>query len=173
MKSEMPEKFRIRLTTVDDADIIAWHRARMFQDMGDLQPHLFEAFRMKSCEQLRDLIARGEYVGWLTSLKVAPDTVIAGAGVHLRSVLPHPAENGATFAEGSHAIVVNVFTEPEWRRKGLAAMLLNRIIQWAREQKLDELILHSSGEGRSLYERLGFVPTNEMRFAGNDAVSKK
>ena len=41
------------------------------------------------------------------------------------------------------------------------------------DQKLDELILHSSGDGRSLYERLGFVPTTEMRFAGNDSVSKK
>jgi GNAT superfamily N-acetyltransferase len=173
MNAEIADKFNVRLATIDDADIIAWHRARMFQDMGDLQPHLFETFRMRSCEQLRDVIARGEYVGWLTSLKVAPDKVIAGAGAHLRRVLPHPAENEATFAEGRHAIVVNVFTEPEWRRKGLAAMLLNRIIHWARERKLDELILHSSGEGRSLYERLGFVPTNEMRFAGNDAVSKK
>lgn len=172
MNAEIADKFHVRLATIDDADIIALHRAQMFQDMGDLQPHLFEAFRMKSCEQLRDVIARAEYVGWLTSLKVAPVTVIAGAGVHLRRVLPHPAENGATFAEGRHGIVVNVFTEPEWRRKGLAAMLLNRIIHWARDQKLDELILHSSGEGRALYERLGFVATTEMRFAGDDSVSK-
>ena len=173
MNAEIADKFHVRLATIDDADIIAWHRVRMFQDMGDLQPHLLEAFRMKSCEQLREVIARGEYVGWLTSLKVAPDTVIAGAGVHLRRVLPHPAENGAAFAEGRHAVVVNVFTEPEWRRQGLAAMLLNRIIHWAREQNLDELILHSSTEGRWLHERLGFVPTTEMRFAGRHSVSKK
>jgi GNAT superfamily N-acetyltransferase len=145
----------------------------MFQDMGDLHRHLFEAFRKKSCDRLRDVIARGEYIGWLASLKVAPETVIAGAGVHLRRVLPHPAENAPTFAEGRHASVVNVFTEPEWRRQGLAAILLNRIIHWSLEQKLDELILHSSTEGRSLYERLGFVATTEMRFAGNDSVSKK
>ena len=173
MNAELADKFHVRLATIDDAEIVAWHRVRMFQDMGELQPHLFEAFRMKSCEQLRDVIARDEYVGWLTSLKVAPDTVIAGAGVHLRRVLPHPAENGAAFAEGRHAVVVNVFTEPEWRRQGLAAMLLNRIIHWAHEQKLDELILHSSTDGRSLYERLGFVPTTEMRFVGRDSVSKK
>jgi GNAT superfamily N-acetyltransferase len=167
MNAELADKFHVRLATIDDADIIAWHRARMFQDMGDLQPHLFEAFRMKSCELLRDVIARAEYVGWLTSLKVAPDTVIAGAGVHLRRVLPHPVESGTTFAEGHHAIVVNVFTEPEWRRRGLAAMLLKRIIVWARNEKLDRLLLHSSTDGRTLYERLGFVATNEMRFAGD------
>ena len=63
MNAEIADKFHVRLATIDDADIIAWHRARMFQDMGDLQSHLFETFRMKSCEQLRDVIARGEYVG--------------------------------------------------------------------------------------------------------------
>ena len=44
MHTQIADKFRVRLATIDDADIIAWHRARMFQDMGDLEPHLFEAF---------------------------------------------------------------------------------------------------------------------------------
>jgi len=30
----MHDIFRIRRGTVQDADIIAWHRARMFQDMA-------------------------------------------------------------------------------------------------------------------------------------------
>jgi GNAT superfamily N-acetyltransferase len=173
LDAKTADKFHVRLATIDDAEIIAWHRARMFQDMGDVQADLFEPFRRKSYERLRDLIARGEYLGWLTTLKVAPEKVIAGAGIHLRRVLPHPAESGVRFTEGRHGIVVNVFTEPEWRRQGLAAMLLNRIIEWAHDQELDELILHSSTEGRSLYERLGFVPTTEMRFAGNDSIAKK
>jgi hypothetical protein len=29
------DMFRIRRATEQDADIIAWHRARMFQDMGE------------------------------------------------------------------------------------------------------------------------------------------
>ena len=28
-------------------------------------------------------------------------------------------------------------------------------------------VLHASAEGRALYERLGFVATNEMRFSGS------
>jgi hypothetical protein len=113
---ETPEKFRIRLATLDDADVIAWHRTRMFQDMGDLPAHLFEAFRARSCERLRDLLARGDYVGWLLSLEETPNKIIAGAGVHLRRVLPHPHADRADFADGHHGIIVNVFTEPEWRR---------------------------------------------------------
>jgi hypothetical protein len=46
-------------------------------------------------------------------------------------------------------------------RRG-AALLIQRIIAWSREQRLDRLVLHASDEGRALYERLSFIATNEM-----------
>jgi GNAT superfamily N-acetyltransferase len=67
-------------------------------------------------------------------------------------------------AEGRHAIVLNVWTEPNWRRRGLATLLIEEILAWARTERLDRLVLHASDEGRSVYERLGFIQTNEMRF---------
>ncbi len=113
----MSELFTIRLATPADAAAIAGHRARMFQDMGDVPPSMFEPLRAKSCERLHDLLTRGEY-------------------------------------------------EPEWRRRGIASELLTRIIDWARTKRLDRLVLHASKEGRALYQRFGFVATNEIRFAG-------
>ena len=41
------QKFHIRQATPDDAAIIGWHRARMFQDMGLVPDELFESFRQK------------------------------------------------------------------------------------------------------------------------------
>ena len=84
----------------------------------------------------------------------------------LRQAPPHPcrpAKEGV-FAKGRHAIVLNVFTEPQWRRRGVAALLMNEIVRWAQNEKLDQLVLHSSPQARSLYERMGFNATNEMRF---------
>jgi hypothetical protein len=43
---------------------------------------------------------------------------------------------------------------------------MHAVINWAREERLDRLVLHASEEGRALYERLGFAATNEMRFQG-------
>jgi GNAT superfamily N-acetyltransferase len=161
----MIEDFHVRLATANDAEIIGWHRARMFGDMGEIPPHLFDEFRATSRDRVRELLGSGEYVGWLASPADNPKKIVAGAGAQLRRVLPHPAGEHA-FAEGRQAVIINVFTEPEWRRKGLAALLLEHIIQWSREQKLDRLLLHASEQGRVLYERLGFVSTNEMKFAG-------
>jgi GNAT superfamily N-acetyltransferase len=157
-------QFTIRFATVDDAEVIGYHRVRMFHDMGQIPAHLYESFQRRSQERVRELLISGEYVGWLASPASTPDKIVAGAGVQLRTVLPHPA-NDQSFAEGRHALIINVFTEPEWRRKGLAERLLKKIIQWSQEQKIDRLVLHSSEQGRVLYERLGFIETNEMRFA--------
>jgi GNAT superfamily N-acetyltransferase len=74
-------------------------------------------------------------------------------------------EGDVTIADGRQAIVVNVFTEPAWRRQGAAALLMRHVLDWARDTKLDTLVLHASSDGRTLYEQLGFVATNEMRYS--------
>lgn len=161
----MSEQFTIRFATPVDAGAIAGHRARMFEEMGEISLGAFEILRTKSRERLGELITRGQYIGWLAVPTQQPEAIAGGAGVQLREVLPHPKE-GNKVAEGRHAIILNVFTEPQWRRQGVALLLLQRIIAWARAEQIDRLILHASDAGRSLYERLGFVGTNEMRFAG-------
>src|ERR1051325_8197456 len=158
--------FLVRRGGVRDEAVIARHRARMFHDMGEISDEAFEDFRKASQGWTERALESGEYIGWLAVPKSEPDKVVAGAGVQLRQVPPHPcrpSRDGA-FAKGRHAIVLNVFTEPEWRNRGVAELLMEEIIRWAREEKLDRLVLHASAQARSLYERMGFVATNEMRF---------
>jgi GNAT superfamily N-acetyltransferase len=62
---------------------------------------------------------------------------------------------------------VNVFTEPQWRRRGIAGRLIKEIITWSKDEHLERLLLHASHDGRSVYERLGFIAGNEMRFVGD------
>jgi GNAT superfamily N-acetyltransferase len=160
--------FLVRRAEVDDASVIARHRARMFHDMGEISGEALDHFLAASQAWTERALATGEYIGWLATAKDEEDVVIAGAGVQLRQVPPHPhrpSRNGG-FAKGRHAIVLNVFTEPEWRKRGVALLLMEEIIRWARAEKLDRLVLHASAQARSIYERLGFVATNEMRFAG-------
>jgi GNAT superfamily N-acetyltransferase len=164
----MPD-FKIRLATLTDIELISQHRARMFQDMSELPADLFETFRAQSRDTLQRMFERGEYIGWLASPENERDHVVAGAGVQLREVPPHPQTNASgkiDIVSGRQAIIQNVFTEPEWRRRGLAALLIKRIVDWTRQEGVDSLVLHASDEGRALYERLGFIDTSEMRFSG-------
>jgi GNAT superfamily N-acetyltransferase len=165
------QEFQIRRANPDDAGIIGWHRVRMFQDMGLIPDELFESFRRKSLDRLSKALASGDYLGWLVSQRDVPQEIIAGAGIIMREVPPFPIrhKNGEIMiAEGRQGLIVNVFTEPEWRRRGLAKLLMKTIIAWSREQNLDGLVLHASDDGRALYEQLGFISTTEMRLGGGD-----
>ena len=161
-------EFLIRRAEVDDAAIIARHRAGMFRDMGEISGDVYDDFLAASERWTARAITAGEYIGWLAATKKEPDVVIAGAGVQRRQTPPHPCRppREGEFGQGRQAIVLNVFTEPEWRRRGVAMLLMEELLRWARAEKLDRLVLHASDQARSLYERMGFIATNEMRFDG-------
>jgi GNAT superfamily N-acetyltransferase len=162
----MPDVFVVRTAAPSDAAIIARHRAEMFRDMGQLPSALYPELIEQTVAYLSAAIRSGEYLGWLVTAQDSPD-VFAGAGVQLRRILPRPlTEDGQTrIAAGREAIVLNVFTERPWRRKGVARLLMQHVLDWASDSDIDRLVLHASNEGRVLYERLGFVPSGEMRYA--------
>ena len=138
----------------------------MFQDMGDVSDDGFQILRAKARSRLKEWLDSGDYVGWLATPADQPEMVVGGAGVRLQPILPRPV-NVSTVGEGRQGTVVNVFTEPQWRRRGIAGLLMKEIITWSKNERLDRLLLHASDEGRSVYERLGFIAGNEMRFVGN------
>ncbi len=138
----------------------------MFQDMGDVSGDAFEILRAKARARLKEWLDSGDYVGWLATPADQPEIVVGGAGVQLQPILPRPV-NPSTVGEGRQGTVVNVFTEPQWRRRGIAGLLIKEIITWSKDEHLDRLLLHASDEGRSVYERLGFIAGNEMRFVGD------
>jgi len=68
--------------------------------------------------------------------------------------------------ESRQGTIINVFTEPQWRRQGIAGLLIKEIVAWSKSERVDRLILHASDQGRPIYERLGFIASNEMRLSG-------
>jgi GNAT superfamily N-acetyltransferase len=155
--------YSIRQATTSDAAIIAHHRVAMFQDMGDVPTAaLSTELLSRSNAALSALFREGSYVGWLAV--DAGERVIAGAGAQIQPQLPRISHDGAQVAVRPVALVLNVYTEPAWRRKGIARALMQRIMGWATTEGIDRVLLHASDAGRPLYQSLGFVPTNEMRW---------
>jgi GNAT superfamily N-acetyltransferase len=165
----MPPSASVRLATSADAAVIARHRAEMFRDMGGLPDALHDPLVAGTARYLEEAIPSGEYVGWLASPLDTPTTIVAGAGIQRRRALPRPRAYASrtVLAFGNEAIVLNVFTERAWRRRGLGRLLMEHVLGWARDVQLDTLVLHASSDGRRLYESLGFVQTNEMRYDGD------
>jgi len=104
---------------------------------------------------VEDALQRGVYLGWVAEVGGA---VIGGAGLTL-------LEWGPTRTDPNplRARVVNVFTEPAWRGRGVAGSLLARCLAEAETRNIGVLSLSAAPEVRPLYEKLGFVvSTTEM-----------
>jgi len=156
----------MRLATLEDCEIIASHRVRMFQDMGLLPDKLLNEFRRRCRDDIKAAVESGKYIGWLVADTNDPTRIIAGAGIVIRRIPPIPilgAGGKTKIYDGRQALIVNVFTEPAWRRRGLARQLMETIIAWCRDDGIDSVVLHASDDGRELYEKLGFSSTSEMR----------
>lgn len=106
---------------------------------------------------LREFLASGSYVGWF--VVTAENRVAAGVGL-----LISPSLSGPLAPDRAERVYLwNVFTYPEFRKRGLARLLTQTAIDYCRQHGYKILWLHASQYGRPLYESLGFEQTNEMK----------
>lgn len=160
----MAEGIAVRVATEQDASVIARHRVGMFRDMGTLPAEQGPPLQRAAEAYFRRAIPAGTYVGWLASPEGRPREIIAGAGIQLRESIPRLQLDRTAVDPGPQGLIVNVYTEPEWRRRGIAELLMRAILRFTGERGINNVVLHASAEGRSLYEKLGFRQTNEMRY---------
>jgi len=152
--------YAIRRADIGDAPIIAWHRAAMFRDMGELPPADVPSFEAATTPWIAERLASGVYLGWLIEHE---STVVAGGGILLRDLWP----TQHTLKAGRMAHVGSIYTECEHRRRGLARLVMETILDWCTAHAIDLVTLSASPDGRSLYEQLGFTPdTRAMRLFG-------
>jgi GNAT superfamily N-acetyltransferase len=71
------------------------------------------------------------------------------------------------FQSGKHGYILNMYTIPEMREKGVATHLLNKLIGEAKSIGIERLHLHARKAGLKLYRKMGFEeppnPELEMR----------
>jgi GNAT superfamily N-acetyltransferase len=146
----------IREALPSEVAIVLHHRRSMFRDMGEGTAEELDRMVEVAGPWLSKALDDGSYRHWLAL--TASGRVAAGGGVLL---CPWPANPKDPCTE--RAVILNIFTEPEFRKRGIARQVMLTILDWIKARGLRSVNLHASKEGRALYEKLGFEPTNEMR----------
>lgn len=152
----MNTSLTLREATLADLDVVMHHRRSMFADMGHRAPAALDAMEATSRPLFARGLADGSYRGWLAEEK--DGRVVAGGGIIMLRYHSSPHD-----PKPQRAWIVNMYTERDYRRRGLARRLMEEMIAWCRAQRMTTVYLHASDEGRALYDSLGFTPTNEMR----------
>jgi GNAT superfamily N-acetyltransferase len=155
--SGIPEKqVSIREGTLADLETILHHRRMMFYDMGNRDEAALSAMLATSRPIFANRLRDGTYCAWLA--EDASKHVVAGGGIMIFDYHSSPRD---PFPK--RAMIVNMYTDPAFRRQGIARRLMEIMIDWCRKGGFGSVWLHASDDGRPLYEKLGFRQTNEMR----------
>ncbi len=103
----------------------------------------------ESYEYYKRALASGEHIAYLV---YDGESFVGAGGVSFYQVMPtyhNPS--------GRKAYIMNMYTVPEYRRKGIAYCTLDLLVKEAQEQDVSQISLEATEAGRPLYEKYGFV----------------
>lgn len=107
----------------------------------DLKPALYDYYKRH--------IADGTFVSWLA---VYGDKIIGTSGM---SFVEKPPYFGCP--TGKMGLLSSMYTNPDYRRKGIAKELLHRVVEEARAYGCGTVQITASDMGVKLYTSYGFV----------------
>jgi ribosomal protein S18 acetylase RimI-like enzyme len=133
----------------DIEDLVQLRVDYLRMDKGKLSDEEEKAIRSQSKIYFAKHIHSGDFLAFIAQI----DGKIASAAFLLvqdRPAIP-PSMTGIT------GTLFNVITYPEYRKRGIASRIVQTIIREAEDMGLSSIDLSSTEEGKTLYEKIGFV----------------
>jgi GNAT superfamily N-acetyltransferase len=141
----------IRQATPADLPLLLRYRRAMAEEMDRPDEAAVNRMLVALEPYLRDAISEGRWYSWIAE---------PGGCGSLEIVQWVPGRLDPT---PRRAWIHSLYIEPAFRRRGIARQLTARIMAWCRARGFQWIYLHSSEQGRPLYESLGFESSSEMR----------
>jgi GNAT superfamily N-acetyltransferase len=147
---------RVRRATLKDLDVLVHQRRAMWIDLGVKdKPRLDRAdkiYRRWTATRMRN----HTLIAWVVENRGGR---IAGGGcLWMHPIQPNPRREFAM-----QPYLLSMYTEPDFRRRGVASIIVGKAIEWSRKHGYGRLMLHASEIGRKVYKKFGFTRTWEMR----------
>lgn len=147
----------LRAATCQDDDPIAQHFYQLWLDNGVSTEGIvadWQAVVQQFVSQARQTLSYKAFVIEINGGIVGSVGCQLFAGLYPLVLANHQRKYG---------YIWGVYVEPAYRQQGLGEQLTAQAIAYLKSLDCTRIILHASPLGKPLYERLGFVASNEMR----------
>ncbi len=131
-------------------DALVRLRLDLLREVGDLQNNAHAVSLAEATRRyLTKKVPKGEFVAWVAEA----DGRIVGTSGLVFFERP-PVERNIS---GREAYVMNMYTIPEWRGRGIATALTREIIDFVKGTNATRIWLRTTEDGKRIYEKAGFV----------------
>lgn len=147
----------VRLATPADDTFIGSAFTQMWRDNGIAESDLVD----DASSRVQEFLAEGRERLELRAFVAQAGANPVGCAVAQRFAGLYP--DVLKHSLRKYGYIWGVWVAPEHRRQGLGRRLTEHCVQALRETGCTHALLHAAPMGRSVYEGLGFVPTNELK----------
>ncbi len=140
-----------QVVTLDELELLVKTRVEVLRAANELdaQTDMTEVERA-SRVYYEKALSDGSHVAILVK---EDGKVIGCGGVSFYTVMPtyhNPS--------GRKAYIMNMYTDPAYRRQGIAYRTLSKLVEEAKNRGISQISLEATKMGRPLYEAYGFTP---------------
>lgn len=131
----------------DIKELVRLRIAYMIDDFGEVSDHERECME----KQLPDYFNRKLGNELIAFIAKVDNRIVSVAYLH---IIEMPANS--ILLNGLYGEVLNVYTEPEYRGKGLCTQLIKNLIEYGKKRGLGRVDLSATKEGYPIYKKVGF-----------------
>lgn len=135
--------------TIHDLDILTETRVLVLRAANKLSDDVdMSEVKRQSYKYYKEALRDESHVAYLV---YDGDMVVGAGGVSFFRVMP-------TFhnVTGEKAYIMNMYTKPEYRRKGIAFKTLDLLVEEAKKRGISAISLEATEMGKPLYKKYGF-----------------
>ncbi|OUO79013.1 GNAT family N-acetyltransferase [Blautia sp. An249] len=114
-------------------------------DMSEVERQSYHYYQKALCD--------GSHIAYLV---FDENRFVGSGGVSFFQVMPTYHNSS-----GNKAYIMNMYTNPEYRRLGIAYKTLDMLIRDTKSKGITAISLEATDMGRPLYEKYGFVKMND------------
>ena len=147
-------KIIYKRATLDDLELLVETRITVLRAANKLSDEVDMAeVELQSYEYYKETLSKETHVAYLV---FDGDVFVGAGGVSFFRVMP-------TFHNptGEKAYIMNMYTKPEYRRKGIAFKTLDLLVAEAKKKGISAISLEATDMGKPLYLKYGFVKMND------------
>lgn len=146
-------QLQYKRAAIEDITILTETRVEVLRAANQLPDDTdMNEVREQSHQYYKKALCDGAHVAYLVFDKDEKDLFVGAGGVSFYQVMPTYHN-----VSGRKAYIMNMYTAPAYRRRGIAYHMLDLLVQEAKNEGIMAISLEATEMGRPLYEKYGFV----------------